>query len=188
MRQAVFLDRDGVINEDAGYIVEPDAFRFLPGVFESVAKLKAAGFLVVIVTNQSGIARGFYSLEAYLVSQNWLLETFQAHGAALDGIYFCPHHPDKGEAPYRTVCDCRKPAPGMLIKAAKDLDIDLSKSAIVGDKPSDAQAGLAAGLPVRVLVGKNGTAVPALVPAATHVARNLPEAAQLIEKILSAPK
>jgi len=179
-RKAVFLDRDGVINADAGYLVKPEDFRFLPGVFDAIRRLDQAGYAVVVVTNQSGIARGFYTEEAYLASQAWLMKTFEDRDAPIEAVYYCPHHPDKGTGPYRIECDCRKPAPGLILRAADELGIDLGSSAIVGDKIRDVEAGRRAGIPLRILVGTDALDVPALAPPATHAARGLPEAADII--------
>jgi D-glycero-D-manno-heptose 1,7-bisphosphate phosphatase len=160
VKAAAFLDRDGVINIDRGYVFRREDFEFVPGTLDAARQLKSMGLALVVVTNQSGIARGYYGLEQFHALTAWMKETFAAHGAQLDGVYFCPHHPTEGDAPYRQACDCRKPAPGLLLDAARDLDLDLKRSVLFGDKVSDLQAGFAASVPNRVLLGTDGRAQP----------------------------
>jgi D-glycero-D-manno-heptose 1,7-bisphosphate phosphatase len=159
---AVFLDRDGTINAEQGYLYRVEECRFLPGVKEAVKRLNGAGFLVVVVTNQSGIARGYYS-EADLEKLHQYMENeFAVAGARIDGWYYCPHHPDFPDD--SEVCDCRKPLPGMLLAAAEELGIDLSSSWMVGDKSADVEAGIAAGCkPILVRTGY-GAVETALAP------------------------
>ncbi|WP_447973294.1 lipopolysaccharide heptosyltransferase II [Nitrospira sp. Kam-Ns4a] len=126
----VFLDRDGTLNEDTGYVSTLEEFRLLPGAVEAVVRLKRAGARVVVVTNQSGVARGLISPEALEIIHAKLRAALQAGGASLDGLYVCPHHPDDG-------CGCRKPAPGLVNQAASDLGVDLSAAYVVGDQPRD---------------------------------------------------
>lgn len=143
-RPAVFLDRDGTINAEVDFLRDPADLALLPGAAEAIARLAAAGFACVVITNQSGIARGYLD-EATLAEIHARLRTLlAAEGAQLDGIYHCPHHPeiDSG-AP----CDCRKPLPGMLRLAAEEHDLDLSRSFVIGDSPRDLEAGLALGVP-----------------------------------------
>jgi D-glycero-D-manno-heptose 1,7-bisphosphate phosphatase len=160
VKAAAFLDRDGVVNVDRGYVFRREDFEFVPGTLAAARELKSMGLALVIVTNQSGIARGYYGPEQFHALTDWMKETFAAHGAALDGVYFCPHHPTEGEAPYRQACQCRKPAPGLFIDAARDLGLDLTRSVLFGDKASDLQAALAAGIPHRVLLGTDGREEP----------------------------
>lgn len=149
---AVFLDRDGVINVDKGYVGQIDDFEFIDGVIEALAKIKKKGYLLVLVTNQSGIARGFFTEEQFMQLTEWMDWSLADRDVDLDGIYYCPHHPTEGAEPYRQACNCRKPGPGMLLDAAKYLKIDLTNSYMVGDKSSDMKAALAAGVSHRVLV------------------------------------
>lgn len=153
-RPAVFLDRDGCLNEEMGYLNHPARVRLLPGAARAVSRLNRAGVAAVVATNQAGIARGYFSAEVLEAVNREVVRQLAAEGAHLDGFYVCPHHPTEGEPPYRVRCDCRKPAPGLLLRAARDLDLDLGASVMVGDKPSDVAAGQAAGAAgVLVLTG-----------------------------------
>ncbi len=144
-RAAVFLDRDGTIVREVDYLRSPDQLRLLPGAAAAIKRLNDAGFTVVVTSNQSGIARGILT-EADLVHINSILSRRLARrGAHLDAVYFCPHHPEIGPAKYRRRCRCRKPSPGMLLRAAKDLDLDLKHSFSVGDTARDVLAGQRAG-------------------------------------------
>ena len=138
LKPAVFLDRDGVLNRDVGYVYRPEDLVVLPGVVESLTKLKAKGFLLIVITNQSGVARGKFDLSA-VNHFNSLLEKeiTGLGGPAIDGFYVCPHHPDGTVEAYKKNCDCRKPEPGLILQAAKDHGIDLKKSWMIGDKDSD---------------------------------------------------
>jgi D-glycero-D-manno-heptose 1,7-bisphosphate phosphatase len=153
---AVFLDRDGVINVDSGYVGDWDSFVFLPGVIEAMRRLCDAGYALVIVTNQSGIGRGYYTEDDFHTLTERMCKELSQHGVSIAGIYFCPHLPEATLAHYRKACDCRKPQPGLIHRAAEELDVDLSRSAMVGDKDSDMQAALAAGIPHRyqVIIGE----------------------------------
>lgn len=171
-RPAAFLDRDGVINVDHGYTYRREDFVFVPGAVQAAAQLHAAGFTLVVVTNQSGIGRGLYSEADFHALSDWMQQQFDAAGAPIAGIYWCPHHPKEAQGVYQRDCTCRKPAPGMLLDAARDLALDLGRSVLFGDKVSDLQAAAAAGVPERVLLGLNGEALPAApVPAALATAR-----------------
>ncbi len=165
---AVFLDRDGVINQDTGYVSCIDDFHFIDGAIEALQLLKKKGYSLVVVTNQSGIARGYYSEEQFMQLTEWMDWSLADRDVDLDGIYYCPHHPTAGEAPYRQECNCRKPAPGMLLDAARELDIDLAASYMVGDKAADMQAARAAGVGHKILV-RTGKAVTAEAQALADV-------------------
>jgi D-glycero-D-manno-heptose 1,7-bisphosphate phosphatase len=145
-RPALFLDRDGVINVDLSYVHKKQDFHFIDGIFELVAAAKRADYLVVVATNQAGIGRGLYSEREFHELMTWVGEQFVSRGGRIDAVYFCPYHPEHGVGEYRRESNHRKPAPGMLLQAAVDLDIDLADSIMVGDKSSDMEAGLAAGL------------------------------------------
>jgi D-glycero-D-manno-heptose 1,7-bisphosphate phosphatase len=161
-RRAAFLDRDGVINFDHGYVSRREDFAFVPGVLVGARSLCELGYSLVVVTNQSGIGRGLYSMAEFAALTDWMKTEFAAAGAPLAGVYCCPHHPSDAFGEYRRACDCRKPAPGMLFAAARELDIELPASAMFGDKAIDLEAAREAGVPVRILLGTNGREVPAL--------------------------
>lgn len=141
---AVFLDRDGVLIEDSGYPDNPDELRILAGVPEALRALREAGWALVVVSNQSGVARGKFGLERLAEIHERLVALLSENGAAIDAIYYCPHHP-QGIEPFRRDCDHRKPGPGMLLSAASALDLDLRASWMVGDKESDVEAAHRAG-------------------------------------------
>ncbi|OIQ65405.1 D-glycero-beta-D-manno-heptose-1,7-bisphosphate 7-phosphatase [mine drainage metagenome] len=145
-RKAVFLDRDGVVNLDRAYVHDWAEFEFVPGAVDAMRRLRDAGYVLVIVTNQSGIARGKYTEAQYQELTRQMREALAAAGADVAGVYHCPHHP-AGQVPeYAVECDCRKPAPGMILQAAKELGLSLGDSILVGDKPSDIEAARAAGV------------------------------------------
>lgn len=152
--RAVFLDRDGTVSEEAGYVNHPKRLRLLPRSAEAIRRLNEAGLRTVVVTNQSGVARGYFSEEVLHAVNAELLAQLKAAGAFLDGLYVCPHHPTEGEPPYRASCDCRKPEPGLLFRAARELGLDLAGSYMVGDKISDVATGKRAGVTsILVLTG-----------------------------------
>ena len=144
-RPALFLDRDGVLNVEVEYLHDPAGLVLVPGAAAAVAALNRRGVPVVLVTNQAGIGRGLYGEQDYRAVQRRLGELLAADGARLDAEYHCPHHPVHGLGPYRVACDCRKPRPGLLLQAARELGLDLRSSVLVGDKLSDLEAGRAAG-------------------------------------------
>ena len=149
---AIFLDRDGVINVDTGYVYLVDDFKFIDGVIDALLQLKQKSYLLVVVTNQSGIARGMFTEEQFMSLTEWMDWSLADRGVDLDGIYFCPHHPSEGSDQYRKSCTCRKPGPDMILDAVKHLDIDLTRSYMVGDKPSDMKAAINAGVAHKILV------------------------------------
>jgi D-glycero-D-manno-heptose 1,7-bisphosphate phosphatase len=161
LARAVFLDRDGVINVERNYVHRIEDFAFLPGVFEGLAMLRDAGLRLVVVTNQAGIGRGLYDEAAYQRLTTHMRDRLRERGIELAGVYHCPHHPTAGIGEYLRGCDCRKPGPGLLLQAARELSIDLAQSALVGDKLSDVQAGRASGLGRCVLVGTGHALAPA---------------------------
>ncbi len=146
LRRAVFLDRDGVLNHDRGHVSRPEDFEWLPGAMRALRTLQSAGWALVVATNQSGIARGLYGPAEYANLTAWIHSELAQRGITLDAVYHCPHLPDAPLAAWRRQCDCRKPAPGMLRRAARDLGLDLSACVMVGDKPTDIAAGRAAGV------------------------------------------
>lgn len=176
-KRAVFLDRDGVINLDYAYVHTQEEFHWVSGVLEAARQLVEDGWTLVVVTNQSGIARGYYSVADFQTLTDWMKAEFTKAGAPLAAVYFCPHHPEKAISPeFQLDCNCRKPRPGMLLQAAADLDLDLARSVMFGDKPGDMTAGVGAGCPERVLLGTDGKAVPERSEDATQTFRSLAEA------------
>ena len=147
-RRAVFIDRDGTINYDPGYLGDPARFRFLAGVVDALRRLRSAGFLLFIISNQSGIARGYFRREDLDRIHEMMLEALRREGVVMDGIYYCPHHPEDG-------CTCRKPSPEMVIRAARSNDIDLGSSYFIGDRETDIETGKNAGCrTILVLTGE----------------------------------
>ena len=177
-RPAAFLDRDGVINIDRGYVSHREDFTFVPGVLEGARGLHRLGFALVVVTNQSGIGRGLYDETTFHHLTLWMKQQFADAGAPLDGVYYCPHHPTEAFGSYRRDCDCRKPAAGMLLTAARELQLDLGRSVMFGDRDSDLMAARAAGVPTRVLLWTDACQEPDTVPAglATSSFKRLDEA------------
>jgi D-glycero-D-manno-heptose 1,7-bisphosphate phosphatase len=185
LRRAVFLDRDGTINVEKDYLYRVDEFEFIPGAPAAIGRLKAAGFLVIVVTNQAGVARGYYDEQAVAVLHAHIQAQLTVSGAAVDGFYLCPHHPTEGLGHYRVHCDCRKGAPGMLLQAAREHGISLTDSFMVGDKVADIEAGVAAGCqPILVRTGYGAKDEPkvAVQFPGTKVCRDLTAA---VEQILT---
>jgi D-glycero-D-manno-heptose 1,7-bisphosphate phosphatase len=153
---ALFLDRDGVINVDRGYIHRPDQFEFVPGIFE-LARFWTNELrrLIVVVSNQSGIGRGYFDEWAYEDLTRWMCDRFEAEHTAIARVYHCPYHPLYGVGEYRRDHPWRKPNPGMILRAVSDLGLDPAQSAILGDKMSDIEAGAAAGIGLRILVASH---------------------------------
>ncbi len=177
---AVFLDRDGTINDDPGYLTDPSDVRLLPGVGEALRLLQEQGFILVVVSNQSGVARGFLT-EAELAQVQMRLEALlSAEGVTLTGAYYCPHHP-AGAPPYRQICDCRKPQGGLVERAAREHGIDLSRSYVVGDKQIDVELARHMGMPaVLVLTGQGRDNLKPGLIQPDYVAPDLPAAARWI--------
>ena len=148
-RPAAFLDRDGVINVDRGYVGRIEDFEILPGVVQALGRLQAAGYLLIVITNQSGIGRGYFSAHDLKALHDHLRDRLSREGVTLDAIYHCPHRPDEA-------CSCRKPLPGLINRAIRDFDIEPARSFVVGDKPSDLGAGVAAGVGAGYLVSPSG--------------------------------
>lgn len=185
LSRAVFLDRDGTVNEEVGYLSDLAQLKLLPGAAQAIVKLNAAGCKVVLVTNQSGVARGYFP-ESFVHETHELLTNMLAEqGARLDGIYYCPHHPRAGNSHYTVACDCRKPGTGLLDQAARDLAIDLQRSFVVGDKWSDVELGQRAG--ARSILVRSGFSQddpgnkrPSHVPEPDRIAHDLLEAVEWI--------
>jgi D-glycero-D-manno-heptose 1,7-bisphosphate phosphatase len=170
-RAAVILDRDGTLVEEAGYLDRLDRLTFFPYSVDAVRLLNRAGFVVVVATNQSGVGRGLFEESFVERAHQHIAGVLAAGGARIDGWYYCPHHPEAARAEYRRACDCRKPAPGLLERAARELDFDLARSFVVGDRSHDVGAGRAAGaraILVRTGYGRETEVLPAgTAPAAT---------------------
>ena len=145
MNKAVFLDRDGVINIDKAYVYKIEDFEFCQGVFEALKHFQNLGYLLIVVTNQSGIGRGYYREEDFHTLTRWMRETLNEHTIIIDAVYYCPHAPE-------AMCNCRKPKSGMFENAIKALDIDVKKSWMIGDKESDIQAAHHVKIPHTVLI------------------------------------
>ncbi len=174
MRPAVFLDRDGTINEDTGYLSDPKEVRLLPGSAEAVKRLNRASIKVVVVSNQSGVGRGYFTDSDLSAVNKRLKELLKKEGAAVDGLYYCPHHPDDN-------CGCRKPNTGLTSKAALEHGIDLARSYVVGDKVSDIELAKNAGAKgILVLTGDGVKEKGRLIRPADFVAKDLSEAVRWI--------
>ena len=155
--KALFLDRDGVINVERGYVHRRESFEFIPGIFELCRAAQNLGYLLVIVTNQAGIARGYYSEAEFNKLTNWMISRFADENIAIARLYYCPYHPLFGVGEYKRDSADRKPNPGMLLQAQFDLDLNLSSSILIGDKLSDIQAGCAAGVGMQILLSPKST-------------------------------
>ncbi|MFD2166040.1 D-glycero-beta-D-manno-heptose 1,7-bisphosphate 7-phosphatase [Thalassotalea euphylliae] len=152
MKRALFLDRDGIINVDFGYVHQIKDFEFVDGIFDVCRYALDMGYEIYVITNQAGIARGYYTEDDFLQLTEWMKIEFARRDIQISGVYYCPHHPEKGDNEYVITCDCRKPAPGMILKAAKEHGISLGHSAFIGDKVSDMKAAEAAGIHNKILV------------------------------------
>lgn len=173
-RAAAFLDRDGTIILDANYLSDPDGVVLLEGAVEGIRAFKAADYLVVVITNQSVIARGMADEDTLRAIHERMQAMLRPHGAEADAIYYCPHHADGVVPAYSVRCECRKPAPGMILRAADELDVDLPRSVMIGDAESDVLAGKNAGCAtVRIAATAQAHAIEA-----DHTAANLADAAR----------
>jgi len=173
-RPAIFLDRDGTLSHEVGYVNHPSRFRLFPFAVDAVRLINRSGFLAVVVTNQAGVARGYFPESLIEEVHASLREAMAAGGARLDGVYYCPHHPSAGEPPYRRDCDCRKPRPGLIRRAEAELSIDLERSWVVGDRPADLELAWSVG--ARGALVRTGYGLGEL----THNARSWPRQPDLI--------
>jgi D-glycero-D-manno-heptose 1,7-bisphosphate phosphatase len=146
--KALFIDRDGVINLDSGYTYKIDDFRFCDGIFETLAFFQSKDFKLIIITNQSGIARGLYREEDFDILMKWVVKKFRDNGIVIDDVYHCPHSPNDN-------CDCRKPKTGMLKSAIEKLNLDINKCYLIGDKDSDIEAGINIGIDNNIMIGNS---------------------------------
>lgn len=154
-RPAVFFDRDGVLNIDHGYVHRSEGFEWIPGAPQAIKLFNDLGWYVFVVTNQAGVARGYYDEDAVHTLHRWINHELAPQGAHIDGFYYCPHHPEGIRPPYTRICDCRKPAPGLILAAARDWPLDLARSLLVGDHQSDLDAAAAAGIQSSLFTGGN---------------------------------
>ena len=152
MSKALFLDRDGIINVDHGYVYQKENFDFVDGIFDVCVLAQKKGYKLIVITNQSGIGRGKYTEADFRELTAWMIDEFKTKAITIDDVYFCPHHPTNALNEYLMTCKCRKPAPGMILKAALEHKVDLSQSIFIGDKVSDIQAAEAAGINTSILV------------------------------------
>ncbi|QGZ60704.1 D-glycero-beta-D-manno-heptose 1,7-bisphosphate 7-phosphatase [Paraburkholderia acidisoli] len=175
-RRAAFIDRDGVINAELNYVHRIEDFHILPGVFDALAALRDAGYAIVVVTNQAGIAKGKYTEAQFQRLTSHMLDLFNDRQIQVERVYHCPHHPEGTVAEYAVDCHCRKPGPGMIEQAVRDLNLRVDRSVLIGDKISDTDAGRAAGVATNILV-ESGHALPADANEhADHRAKDLHEA------------
>ncbi|WP_302548877.1 D-glycero-beta-D-manno-heptose 1,7-bisphosphate 7-phosphatase [uncultured Desulfovibrio sp.] len=176
LRRAIFLDRDGTLNKDTGYVHRKEDWHWLPGVVEALKRFHAVGYALVVVSNQSGLARGMYDLAALHELEAWINADLEAKGAAIDAWYYCPHLPE-----ITGPCSCRKPAPGLILRAAEEMGLDLARSWMVGDRVREVDAGLAAGCRCVLLrPAQGGYEADAPVPPGVAVAPHLAAAEVLI--------
>lgn len=175
MKPALFLDRDGVINKEKSYLYKIEDFEFISGVFETCQHYQNNGYKIVIVTNQAGIARRYYTESDLAILHEWMCQQFSKRSINIDGVYHCPHHPEGAIEALSIKCDCRKPMPGMILQAEKELAIDLNASVLVGDKISDVQAGINAGVSNNVLITTGHKLHPDDYAVADRVIGNLTE-------------
>ncbi|CAH1228662.1 D-glycero-alpha-D-manno-heptose-1,7-bisphosphate 7-phosphatase [Paenibacillus allorhizoplanae] len=173
--KALLLDRDGVINIEKSYVHKVEDFEFSKGIFETLLRFQHEGFLLFIVTNQAGIGRGYYTEDDFLALTAWMTEQFEAHGIQIAKVYFCPYHPVHGIGEYKQDAYCRKPNPGMILQAKREYQLDLASSVIIGDKESDIEAGLRAGVGTTILI-RNCKASSST--AATFTVKHVGEAAE----------
>jgi D-glycero-D-manno-heptose 1,7-bisphosphate phosphatase len=186
MNWAVLLDRDGVINEDVSYLHQPEHLRLIPGSASAIQRLNQHQIPVIVITNQAGVARGYFPESQVAVLHAALSQQLAFDGAHIDRFYYCPHHPTEGIGAYRVDCTCRKPKPGMLLQAAREFNLELSRSFFVGDALSDMQAGEAAGCQNVLVQTGYGTRLWAEWPERMrpqHVAADLLGAVEWILKI-----
>src|SRR5512139_2969385 len=146
MRKALFLDRDGVINVEKNYVYRIEDFDFVDGIFDLCDCAQSLGFKLIVITNQAGIGRGYYTETDFTQLTEWMRGEFRSHGIEIDHVYYCPYHPTAGVGEYKRDSFDRKPSPGMILKAKRDFDLDLPQSVLIGDKDSDIQAGRSAGV------------------------------------------
>ena len=180
--RALFLDRDGVINHDAGYTSIAENFKFIDGIFDLCRAAKQLGYLIIVVTNQAGIGRGYYAEVDFLELTEWMCERFKSEGAPITEVFYCPYHPEYGVGDYKKESFDRKPNPGMILRAAEKYKIDLEQSIMIGDKDSDMKAANKANVGIRCHYLANTD--DGLMPdAATHKILSIEEGVLLLKKL-----
>ncbi|RXI30845.1 D-glycero-beta-D-manno-heptose-1,7-bisphosphate 7-phosphatase [Arcobacter defluvii] len=166
----MYLDRDGVINHDYGYVREIDKFHFIDGVFDACKHFINLGYEIIIITNQSGIGRGYYTKDDFFKLTQWMVEEFKKHGIDILNVYFCPHSPEEN-------CDCRKPKIGMILQSQKDFEIDLINSWLIGDKITDIETAVNANISNNILISQKKD-----YPELLNIANNLLDTINIIKK------
>tara|TARA_A100001011_G_scaffold400274_1_gene513742 strand:- start:14605 stop:15150 length:546 start_codon:yes stop_codon:yes gene_type:complete len=180
MFRALFLDRDGVINYDDGYTFKISKLKILDGVIEGLQAIKHLNFKIIIVTNQSGLARGLFTIQDFHGYMNKLIEILESNGISICDYFYCPHHVNGVIEELSILCKCRKPHPGMILKARDKHNIDLSKSILIGDKKSDIEAGIRANIPYNIMISNS---IDNKNPKPFAYAKNLIEASKIITKL-----
>lgn len=186
-RAAVFLDRDGVINHDSGYTSSAENFRFIDGIFDLCRAARRSGYLLIVVTNQAGIGRGYYSEQDFFILTDWMHERFEKEDAPITDVFHCPYHPEYGVGHYKKGSFDRKPNPGMLLRAAEKHGLDLGHSIMIGDKDSDMQAASQAGVGIRCHYLAD-VLDEVLSSAATHKIHALREGISLLSESVATPE
>ncbi|MBN2254566.1 MAG: HAD family hydrolase [Deltaproteobacteria bacterium] len=182
--RAVFMDRDGTINEEVGYLSRLEELKIFPETYEALRLINKSGMKAIVITNQSGVGRGFFGEEFVDTVHRRINELLKENGSFIDRFYYCPHHPVYGRGPYKISCDCRKPKPGLLLRAAEELQIDLAGSYMVGDMIKDLQAGHNAGIEKALLVKTGYGQNVVHAGTAAYVARDILDAVIWIMKDL----
>ena len=155
MIRGAFLDRDGIVNFDKGYVFRKQDFSFYQDIFNLCHLLQEKGFRIFIITNQSGIGRGYYTIEAFQDLTDWMLDVFKDNNVLISKVYYCPHHPLEAKNGFKKDCQCRKPNPGMIFQAQKEYNLNLKECILIGDKESDIQAGINAGIRNNYLINND---------------------------------
>lgn len=185
-RPALFLDRDGVINVDHAYVSKKEDFEFIDGIFDVCREAQRLGYLIFVITNQAGIARGYYSEQDFHDLTVWMKGVFLSEGCSLDAVYYSPFHPEHGIGMYKKDSACRKPNPGMIIQATLEFEVDLGRSVLVGDKATDIEAGVAAGVGCNLLfIHSAGKQCTSTANCCTSVLRSLGDAIRYLHNRVS---
>ena len=185
LTSALFLDRDGVINHDSGYTSRVEDFRFIDGIFDLCRAARRSGYLLIVVTNQAGIGRGYYSEDDFYALTRWMREYFEKEGAPITDVFHCPYHSEHGVGEYKKDSFDRKPNPGMLLRAAEKHQLDLERSIMIGDRDSDMQAAKNGGVGIRCHYSAVMGHETMVSPAATHKIRFLRESISLLSEAVA---